>query len=60
MGAGIGTGSHIARRVCDRTPARAWTATGEHENYGVPPDVLIDNTPDFVKGRDAQVEGRQS
>ena len=27
------------------------------ENYGVPPDVFIDNTPgDFVKGRDAQIE----
>ena len=27
------------------------------ENYGVPPDVYVDNTPaDFVKGRDAQIE----
>jgi len=27
------------------------------ENYGVPPDVLVDNTPsDFVKGKDAQIE----
>jgi tricorn protease len=27
------------------------------ENFGVPPDVYIDNTPaDFVKGRDAQIE----
>ena len=27
------------------------------ENYGVPPDVTVDNTPaDFVKGRDAQIE----
>ena len=35
-----------------------WTSTGENmENYGVPPDVHIDNTPtDFVKGRDAQIE----
>jgi tricorn protease len=32
--------------------------TGENmENYGVPPDVYVDNTPaDFVKGRDAQIE----
>jgi tricorn protease len=35
-----------------------WTATGENmENFGVPPDVYVDNTPeDFLKGRDAQVE----
>jgi tricorn protease len=35
-----------------------WTVTGQNmENYGVPPDVFIDNTPaDFVKGRDAQIE----
>jgi len=27
------------------------------ENFGVQPDVSIDNTPaDFVKGRDAQIE----
>jgi tricorn protease len=27
------------------------------ENYGVPPDVHVDNTPaDFLKGRDAQIE----
>jgi tricorn protease len=27
------------------------------ENYGVPPDVYVDNTPeDFLKGRDAQLE----
>jgi tricorn protease len=27
------------------------------ENYGVPPDVLVDNTPgDFLKGRDMQIE----
>ena len=26
------------------------------ENYGVPPDVYIDNTPaDFLKGIDAQI-----
>ena len=27
------------------------------ENFGVPPDVFVDNTPgDFAKGRDAQIE----
>jgi tricorn protease len=27
------------------------------ENFGVPPDVYVDNTPDdFLKRRDAQVE----
>ena len=27
------------------------------ENYGVPPDVYVNNTPnDFVKKRDAQLE----
>ena len=27
------------------------------ENYGVPPDVFVDNTPeDFLKGRDAQIQ----
>jgi tricorn protease len=27
------------------------------ENYGVPPDIYIDNTPaDFLKGRDMQIE----
>ncbi len=27
------------------------------ENFGVPPDVLVDNTPeDFLKRRDAQLE----
>ena len=42
-----------------RTPGSGvWTSTGENmENYGVPPDVYIDNTPaDFFKGRDAQIE----
>ena len=35
-----------------------WLATGENmENYGVPPDALVDNTPtDFMQGRDAQIE----
>ena len=27
------------------------------ENYGVPPDAYVDDTPsEFVKGRDAQIE----
>ena len=35
-----------------------WNVNGTNlENYGVPPDVYVDNTPDdFLKGRDAQVE----
>ena len=56
----IGTGSY---RLLDgsqiRTPgAGVWTATGQNmENYGVPPDVHVDNGPDdFLKGRDAQIE----
>jgi hypothetical protein len=42
-----------------RTPASGvWTVTSQNmENYGVPPDVFVDNTPgDFLKGRDAQIE----
>jgi tricorn protease len=60
MGAVIGTG---AATLLDgstiRTPGSGvWTATGENmENFGVPPDVFVDNTPeDFVKHRDAQLE----
>ena len=60
MGAVIGTG---AATLLDgstiRTPGSGvWTATGENmENFGVPPDVYVDNTPeDFVKKRDAQLE----
>src|SRR3954466_3078015 len=60
MGAVIGTGSYtLLDGSAIRTPGSGvWTVTGENmENYGVPPDVYIDNTPaDFVKGRDAQVE----
>ena len=35
-----------------------WNVNGTNlENYGVPPDVYIDNTPaDFAQGRDAQIE----
>ena len=60
MGAVIGTGSYtLLNGAAIRTPGSGvWTVTGQNmENYGVPPDVLIDNTPgDFVKGRDAQIE----
>ena len=60
MGAVIGTGSfRLADGSMIRTPgAGVWTAKGENlENFGVKPDVLIDNTPeDFYKGRDAQLE----
>jgi tricorn protease len=60
MGAVIGTGSYtLLDGSAIRTPGTGvWTATGQNmENYGVPPDVHIDNTPtDFSKGRDAQIE----
>jgi tricorn protease len=60
MGAVIGTGSYtLLNGAAIRTPGSGvWTVTGENmENYGVPPDVIVDNTPgDFVKGRDAQIE----
>lgn len=59
-GAVIGTGSY---RLLDgssiRTPSYGvFTAKGQNfENYGVPPDVLVDNTPaDFLAGRDRQIE----
>ena len=59
-GAVIGTG---AFRLLDgssiRTPATGlWSVKGYNlENYGVPPDVDVDNTPaDFLAGRDAQLE----
>ena len=60
MGAVIGTGSYtLLDGSAIRTPGSGvWTSTGENmENYGVPPDVYIDNTPtDFFKGRDAQIQ----
>ena len=60
MSAVIGTGSYtLLDGSAIRTPGTGiWTAKGENmENFGVQPDVLIDNTPaDFVKGRDAQIE----
>ena len=59
-GAVIGTGAY---RLMDgsqiRTPATGlWSVSGYNlENYGVPPDVMVDNTPaDFLSGRDAQLE----
>jgi tricorn protease len=59
-GAVIGTGSYtLLDGSTIRTPGSGvWTATGENmENYGVPPDVYVDNTPaDFFRGRDAQLE----
>ena len=59
-GAVIGTGSY---RLMDgssiRTPGvGVYTANGEDlENYGVQPEVLVDNTPaDFLAGHDRQIE----
>ncbi|MBI4906699.1 MAG: PD40 domain-containing protein [Acidobacteria bacterium] len=59
-GAVIGTGSF---RLLDgsqiRTPSvGVYTASGKNmENYGVPPDIQVDNTPeDFLANRDRQVE----
>ncbi len=58
-GAVIGTGAY---RMLDgsslRTPGSGvYTATGANmENFGVQPDIYVDNTPaDFLAGRDAQV-----
>jgi tricorn protease len=59
-GAVIGTGSYtLLDGSTIRTPGSGvWTAEGENmENYGVPPDVYVDNLPaDFLKRRDAQLE----
>jgi tricorn protease len=56
----IGTGSFtLLDGSAIRTPgAGVYTAKGENmENYGVPPDVYVDNTPaDFLAGHDRQVE----
>jgi tricorn protease len=56
----IGTGSYtLLDGSAIRTPGTGvWTVTGQNmENYGVPPDVYIDNTPpDFLQGRDVQIE----
>jgi tricorn protease len=60
MGAVIGTGSYtLLNGAAIRTPGSGvWMVKGQNmENFGVPPDVLIDNTPaDFARGRDAQLE----
>jgi tricorn protease len=60
MGAVIGTGAY---RLMDgstiRTPGvGVFTAKGDSlENYGVQPDVWVDNTPDdFLTGHDRQIE----
>ena len=60
MGAVIGTGAY---RLLDgatiRTPGSGvYTKSGvDFENYGVQPDVLVDNTPaDFAAGHDRQIE----
>jgi tricorn protease len=60
MAAVIGTGSYtLLDGSTIRTPGNGvWLSTGQSmENYGVPPDVYIDNTPpDFLQGRDVQIE----
>jgi tricorn protease len=60
MGAVIGTGSYtLLDGSTIRTPGSGvWTAEGINmENYGVPPDVYVDNTPtEFLKGKDTQLE----
>jgi tricorn protease len=59
-GAVIGTGAYqLMDGSTIRTPATGlWSVGGVNlENYGVPPDEYIDNTPeDFFRGRDAQLE----
>lgn len=59
-GAVIGTGSYsLMDGSTIRTPTVGlWNVNNTNlENYGVPPDVYVDNTPDdFLKGRDAQIE----
>ena len=60
MGAVIGTGSFtLMDGSVLRTPgSKVTTADGTNlENFGVPPDVLVDNTPaDFLSHHDRQVE----
>jgi tricorn protease len=60
MGAVIGTGSYtLLDGSTIRTPGSGvWTADGTNmENYGVPPDIHVDNLPaDFFNGKDAQLD----
>ncbi len=60
MGAVIGTGSFtLMDGSVLRTPGSGvYIASGQNmENYGVPPDVYVDNTPaDFLSGHDRQIE----
>lgn len=60
LGAVIGTGAfQLMNGSSIRTPGTGlWNISGQNlENYGVPPDVYVDNTPDdYLKGRDAQLE----
>jgi tricorn protease len=60
MGAVIGTGSFtLMDGSVLRTPGSGVSGgAGQNlENYGVPPDVYVDNTPaDFLGGHDRQVE----
>jgi len=60
LGAVIGTGAfQLMNGSSIRTPGTGlWSITGQNlENYGVPPDVYVDNTPgDYLAGRDAQLE----
>jgi len=59
-GAVIGTGAYtLVDGSTIRTPGSGvWAMGGQNmENYGVPPDVYVDNTPaDFLAGRDMQIE----
>jgi tricorn protease len=62
MGAVIGTGSYsLIDGSTVRTPGvGVYLADRSHtnmENYGVKPDILVDNTPeDNLAGRDRQLE----
>jgi tricorn protease len=60
MGAVIGTGSFtLMDGSALRTPGSGVRACdgSNLENYGVPPDISVDNTPaDFLAGHDRQVE----